>query len=100
MVESFYVPAGEHTVSITDVADNCSVTGPTSHTVAVEQGQIVSVEFAVVCLATGIALTARTTGRTAPTASRSWSTTSRSGSSRPMGRRPSVASRRAVISSP
>ena len=65
-VESFYVPAGEHTVSITALADNCAVKGPTSHTVTVDQGQIVSVQFDIVCIATGIAVTARTTGPDSP----------------------------------
>jgi hypothetical protein len=65
-VESFYVPSGEHTVSITALADNCAATGPTSHTVSVEKGQYVTVTFDVVCLATGIAVTARTTGPDSP----------------------------------
>jgi sugar lactone lactonase YvrE len=65
-VESFYVPSGEHIVSITALADNCAVTGPTSHTVSVTQGQVASVTFDVVCLATGIAVSARTTGSDSP----------------------------------
>jgi len=61
-VESFYVPSGEHTVSIANVDANCAVTGPASRTVTANVAETVSVTFEVVCVATGIAVTTRTTG--------------------------------------
>jgi dipeptidyl aminopeptidase/acylaminoacyl peptidase len=66
IAESFYVAAGEHTVAITRVAANCVVTGPTSRTVSVTQGEQASVTFEVVCVATGIAISTRTTGSDRP----------------------------------
>jgi Tol biopolymer transport system component len=66
VAESFYVPTGEHTVSIAQVAANCVVTGPTSRTVTVVEGEQASVTFEVVCVATGIAITTRTTGSDRP----------------------------------
>jgi WD40-like Beta Propeller Repeat len=65
-ITSFYVRSGEHTVSLTALADNCTVTGPASQKVSVEIGQVTSVTFDVVCLATGIAVTARTVGPDSP----------------------------------
>ena len=65
-VESFYVRTGEHTVSITALADNCAVTGPASYAVSVTLGEVASVTFDVVCLATGIAIAVRTTGSDSP----------------------------------
>jgi hypothetical protein len=65
-IASFYVRSGQHTVSITALADNCAVTGPASQTVSVDIGQIASVTFDVVCLPTGIAVTARTAGPDSP----------------------------------
>jgi len=64
--ESFYTTSGEHTVSIRNVAANCSVTSSVSLSVSVTARQVVPVAFDVVCLATGIAVTSRTTGADTP----------------------------------
>jgi TolB protein len=64
--ESFYTTSGEHTVSIRSIAANCSVTSPVSVSVSVTERQVAPVAFDVVCLATGIAVTSRTTGPDSP----------------------------------
>ncbi len=58
------VPAGPHTVALSDVADGCSVTGGPSRDVTVTAGAVVEAAFAVTCAgATGtIEATAATSG--------------------------------------
>ena len=58
------VPAGSHTVALSDVADGCSVTGGPSRDVIVTAGATVEAAFAVTCAgATGtIEATAATSG--------------------------------------
>src|SRR5207302_377959 len=43
--------AGNHTVALSDVAANCTVSGGTSRTVSVEAGSTVSTAFSVSCTA-------------------------------------------------
>jgi hypothetical protein len=57
-----HIPAGQQTVELQSVADNCSVTGGATRTAAVASGQTVDVQFDVVCQTTGIAVTARAHG--------------------------------------
>jgi hypothetical protein len=66
--QSYHVSAGTHAVTLDDIAENCSVQGGTARTVAVEVGALVDVKFDVVCVPTGIMITARTTGDDAPSA--------------------------------
>lgn len=40
---------GIHTVGLTDVAANCAIDGPASHTVTITAAEGVSVKFAVIC---------------------------------------------------
>jgi Tol biopolymer transport system component len=62
------VSAGAHTVSLRQVAENCSVSGPDTREVAVRSGGIVYVVFDVVCEVTGVDVTLRTTGVAIPAA--------------------------------
>jgi hypothetical protein len=66
VMESFYVQAGTHVVSIGGVAANCSVVGATTRTVTVARNEISTVPFELVCVATGLAVTMRTTGPDIP----------------------------------
>src|SRR5213082_513862 len=50
---SFTGPAGDHTVALSDVAGNCSVSGANPRTVTVPSGGTVSTTFSVTCAATG-----------------------------------------------
>jgi hypothetical protein len=43
--------AGDHTLRLDDVADNCSISGPASRTVALTEGDTSEVVFAVTCTA-------------------------------------------------
>jgi hypothetical protein len=56
------VAAGTHTVTLGNVAANCAVTGDVARSVAVESGRTTDVTFEVVCVATGVIITTRTTG--------------------------------------
>jgi hypothetical protein len=60
------VKPGTHVVSLKSVADNCTVTDANPRSVAVAVGDVASVEFSVVCVATGIAITTHTTGLDQP----------------------------------
>lgn len=66
VVESFYVAAGQHTVTLGGVASNCSVVGTATRTVTVAQNEIATVPFELVCVPTGITVTMRTTGPDRP----------------------------------
>src|ERR1051325_4424132 len=64
---SFTGPAGDHTVALSGVAANCSVSGANPRTVTVPSGETVSTTFSVTCAATGggtgsVTVTTRTTG--------------------------------------
>ena len=63
---SFYVPSGEHAVTLQNVADNCVVQGSNTRTVSVETGLISDVKFDVTCTPTGIVVTTRTSGIDTP----------------------------------
>ena len=58
--------AGTHTVSLTMVAENCTLSGSNQRSLNVTAGQSVEVIFDVVCVATGIAVTTHTTGSEHP----------------------------------
>jgi Tol biopolymer transport system component len=58
--------AGTHTVSLADVAENCTVSGDHQRSLNVSDGQSVDVTFEVVCVATAIAVTTHTTGSEHP----------------------------------
>ena len=66
--QSYHVSEGTHHVTLDDIAENCSVPGGTTRTVAVEVGALVDVKFDVACVPTGITITTRTTGIDAPSA--------------------------------
>ena len=64
---SFTGPAGDHTVALSGVAANCSVSGANPRTVTVPSGGTVSTTFSVSCAATGggtgsVTVTTSTTG--------------------------------------
>lgn len=61
------VSIGTHDVVLERVADNCTVTGARSRSVVVTGGQPVDVVFVLVCVATGVEITTRTTGPDEPT---------------------------------
>jgi len=56
------IAAGAHTVTLANVAPNCTVNGSAERSVTVETGQRTDVTFEVVCVGTGIVVTTRTTG--------------------------------------
>ena len=56
------ITPGTHTVSLEKLAPNCTVSGTHPRMVTVTAGQTVEVTFEIVCAATGIAITTRTTG--------------------------------------
>ena len=58
--------AGTHTVALTMVAENCTLSGGNQRSLNVTAGQSVEVIFDVVCVATGIAVTTHTTGSEHP----------------------------------
>ncbi|HEX6053445.1 MAG TPA: hypothetical protein VFZ21_29455 [Gemmatimonadaceae bacterium] len=60
------VSAGTHMVSLTKLAPNCMVSGIHPRSVDVTAGATVEVTFEVVCSATGIVVTTRTTGIDVP----------------------------------
>ena len=64
----FAVPFGTHTVTISEVASNCTVAGPTSLTADVPRGKSVQVAFVVNCDATGVEISTRTKGTDMPNA--------------------------------
>jgi len=65
-IQSYYTSAGTHAVTLQNLADNCTVQGANVQTVSVQTGVITEVTFQVVCVPTGLALTARTTGSDTP----------------------------------
>lgn len=65
-VEFRYIGAGVHTVALEGVAGNCTVVGAASRSVNVPRNRPVDITFDVVCAATGIAVTTRTTGVDVP----------------------------------
>jgi len=65
-VASYFIAEGAHTVSIENVAANCTVSGPTTREVAVVHLQLTSVIFEVVCVGTGVRVTAQTAGPDTP----------------------------------
>jgi WD40 repeat protein len=65
-IQSYYTSAGTHSVTLQNLADNCTVQGANLQTVSVQTGVITEVTFQVVCVPTGVALTARTTGSDTP----------------------------------
>ncbi|HEX8946482.1 MAG TPA: hypothetical protein VF785_25320, partial [Gemmatimonadaceae bacterium] len=60
------ISPGPHSVSLKDVADNCTVSDANPRSVTVAADETVSLEFAVVCAATGVAITTHTTGSDVP----------------------------------
>lgn len=56
------VKPGPHTVMLEGVAENCSVTGSLTRLATVTTDRIAEVVFEVVCVATGVAVTASTSG--------------------------------------
>ena len=60
------ISVGPHTVALDLVAENCTVSSPHPRTVTVMSGQTTEIAFEVACVATGIAVTSRTTGVDAP----------------------------------
>ena len=63
---NFFASPGAHSVELRNVASNCTVSGPNPRPVTIVYGQTASVEFAVVCIATGIVITTRTAGSDIP----------------------------------
>jgi Tol biopolymer transport system component len=60
------IAAGTYTVALEHIADNCAVDGGNPRSVTLTPGQTVNVAFAVVCEATGILVTTRTSGSDQP----------------------------------
>jgi hypothetical protein len=65
---SMRLAAGRHSVALAGVAENCAVSGSRQRSVTVTPEQVADVEYDVVCVATGIAVTTRTTGVAIPDA--------------------------------
>ena len=59
---SFFVPSGPHTVSIGNVAPNCSVSGATTRQADVTPRQTTVVLFTIACAGTGVRITTATSG--------------------------------------
>jgi hypothetical protein len=57
---------GAHSVALEGVADNCTVSGADQQAATVTAGGTVDVAFTVACAATGVAITAHTTGSAVP----------------------------------
>ena len=53
---------GSHTITLENVADNCSVAGTQPRAITIAAGDSVDVAFDVACVATGISVTIRTSG--------------------------------------
>ena len=66
MVEFRYIGAGEHSVALEGVADNCTVVGTSTRSVTVARNRVVSVAFDVDCATTGIAVTTVASGVNVP----------------------------------
>ena len=62
------VKPGTHVVSLKNVAENCTVGDANPRSVAILAGEAASVEFSVLCAATGLSITTRTTGLDQPLA--------------------------------
>lgn len=60
------ISSGTHSVALEEVADNCTVSGSNPRSVTVTPGTMAEVDFAVVCDATGIAVTTATSGPDLP----------------------------------
>jgi len=60
------ISPGTHVLKLEAVADNCTVTGADSRSITVADGQAVTVEFSVVCAATGVEVATHTTGPDIP----------------------------------
>jgi len=60
------IAAGTYTVSLEHVAENCTVSGANPRSVTLTSGQTLDVAFDVVCKATGIIVTTRTSGSDQP----------------------------------
>jgi TolB protein len=56
------LPAGPHTLRLTGLAGNCSVSPATPLDVAISSGSTTAVAFDVTCVVTGLQITASTTG--------------------------------------
>ena len=65
-VESFYVSAGAHAVTLGGVATNCTLSGESSRTVTVPAGGVGEVRFDLVCVPTGLVITTQTSGADLP----------------------------------
>jgi hypothetical protein len=59
---SFSVPAGPVKIELLRIADNCAVVGENPRTVEVQEAKTFPIGFVVSCVATGLLITARTTG--------------------------------------
>jgi hypothetical protein len=57
---------GIHSVSLTGVANNCSVTDTNPRSVAIARGETVNLAFGVACVPTGVEITTHTTGLDQP----------------------------------
>jgi len=62
------IKPGTHLVSLKNVADNCTVRDANPRSVTIAAGEVANVDFSVLCAATGIAITTRTTGVDQPSA--------------------------------
>ncbi len=62
------VKPGAHVVSLHDVADNCTVGDPNPRSIAIVAGETATVQFSVVCVASGVAIATHTTGVDQPIA--------------------------------
>src|SRR5687768_3104046 len=60
------VSAGTHVITLSGIADNCSLEGPASRSVIIAPGETTGAELTVTCDATGIQITTRTTGPDQP----------------------------------
>src|SRR4051794_36012822 len=58
--QKFFVQLGAHSVSLSNIAANCTVDGPNPRPVSLVEGQVVSVVFEVACVRTGITVTTTT----------------------------------------
>jgi dipeptidyl aminopeptidase/acylaminoacyl peptidase len=56
------VSVGAHTLMLTDVAENCTVTSGGPPSINVKAGEVVNLAFAVACVATGLEIRMHTTG--------------------------------------
>jgi hypothetical protein len=58
--------AGTYTATLSGLADNCTLEGTPSRSIAVPSGGTADIRFAVTCVATGIKITTQTTGPDQP----------------------------------